>query len=138
VLKKIHLQVPTDSRVSDQVLSWFEELNQPPITNSKIWWQCQTVLKEGFDNAVEHAHRALPRETPIELEAIRYEGAIEIRIWDCGTPFDLLRKIKETPALEDNIGEHGRGLKIMEKIADDLRYDRLHDARNCLLIVKYY
>lgn len=138
MLKKIYLQVPTDPKVSDQVLSWFEALNQPPLTDGKIWWQCQTVLKEGFDNVVEHAHKGLPFETPIELEAIRYVGTIEIRIWDFGTPFDLLQRIRETPELEDNVGEHGRGLKIMEKIADNLRYDRLDDARNCLLIVKHY
>ncbi|OLP16707.1 ATP-binding protein [Leptolyngbya sp. 'hensonii'] len=138
MLKKINLQVNTDPAASAQVLSWFEELNQPPISNKVIWWQCQTVLKEGFDNAVEYAHKSLPPETPILIEAIRFPQRIEIRIWDCGVPFNLEEKLREMPELEENEGSRGRGLRIMQKIADQISYRRTSDDRNCLLIVKSY
>ncbi|MEB3338244.1 MAG: anti-sigma regulatory factor [Leptolyngbyaceae bacterium] len=138
VLKKTSLKVNTDPDTSEQLLSWFEEFNHPPLPDITVWWQCQTVLKEGFDNVVEYAHQHLPRETPIEIEVIRFTQAIEIRIWDYGAPFDLAQKLEEVPRLEDNDEDHGRGLRIMQRIADYLSYDRTDDNRNCLLIVKKY
>ena len=58
------------------MLSWFEQMNQPPIPDKKIWWQCQTLMMEGFTNIVEHAHRNLPIETSIEIEAVRLDEYI--------------------------------------------------------------
>ncbi|WP_204368431.1 ATP-binding protein [Neosynechococcus sphagnicola] len=61
-------------------------MNQPPITDKRIWWQCQTVFKEAFDNVIDHAHKDLPLDTPIEIEAVRTVHQIELRIWDFGPP----------------------------------------------------
>ncbi|MCS6813878.1 MAG: anti-sigma regulatory factor [Cyanobacteria bacterium] len=137
VVKKISLRVRTDRAVFDQVLSWFDTLNQPPTVDNRTWWQCQTVLKEGFDNVVDYAHKDLIPDTPIDIEAVRRKASIEIRIWDQGKPFDLKRKLAQMPTLDENYdGERGRGLRIMEKVADELSYDRTSDNRNCLVIIK--
>ncbi|MDX2100263.1 MAG: anti-sigma regulatory factor [Leptolyngbyaceae cyanobacterium bins.59] len=138
ILQKIHLRVKSVPTASGEVLAWFERLNQSPVLDKTVWWQCQTALKEGFDNVVEYAHKNLPTETPIDLEAIRFQRRIEIRIWDYGSPFDLARKLQEMPELEENDADHGRGLKIMQRIADTLAYLRTEDNRNCLLIIKQY
>ena len=98
----------------------------------------QTLLVEGFINIVEHAHQGLPRETPIELEVIRFEKDIEIRMWSCGEPFDLGKQLRMTSALEDNEQERGRGLQIISTIADKLRYELTEDNRYCLFISKHY
>jgi serine/threonine-protein kinase RsbW len=79
-IQKIDLQVCTDIAASERVLSWFEQINQPPITDHKLWWECQTLLIEGFINIVEHAHRDLPPETSIDLEVTRFYQHIEIRM----------------------------------------------------------
>ena len=136
IVKKINLRVKTDRNNSDQVLSWFNALNQPPSIDMTIWWQCQTVLKEWFDNVVDYAHRDLRPDTPIDIEAVRRQDTIEIRIWDHGPPFDMQRKLSEMPTLEGNQGERGRGLRIMERVADELNYDRTDDNRNCLVLIK--
>lgn len=138
MLQEIHLQVNTDLTASEQVLLWFEQLNNPPLPDRIIWWQCQTLLQEGFANIVEHAHNNLPPETPITLEAVRSNQYIEIRIWSYGAPFDLEQKLRETAELEDSELERGRGLKIMSEIADGLSYERIADNRQCLCIKKYY
>lgn len=138
MINRIHLQVPTSLANSEQVLSWFNQLNQPPISDIKIWWQCQTLLQEGFTNAVEHAHQNLPSETLIDIEAMRFSKHIEIRIWDYGSPFNLEQKLKEISEFEDNNGDRGRGLKIMSEMADKLSYERKNEQRNCLFIIKYY
>ncbi|MBW4424944.1 MAG: anti-sigma regulatory factor [Nostoc desertorum CM1-VF14] len=135
---KIYLKVNTDLTASHQVLSWFEQMNQPPILDKNIWWQCQTLMMEGFTNIVEHAHKNLPVETPIEIEAVRLNEYIEIRIWSQGEPFDLEHKLQQTSEFEDNHQERGRGLKIMSAISDKLSYEPTVDNRYCLFISKYY
>ncbi|MGM3307098.1 ATP-binding protein [Anabaena sp. WFMT] len=135
---KICLIVNSDLTTSPQVLSWFEEINQPPMEDKKIWWQCQTLLLEGFTNIAEHSHKHLPIETPIELEAIRLDEAIEIRIWSLGEAFDLEQALQEIDELEDNYQERGRGLKIMSAIADKLSYEKTLDNRYCLFMSKLY
>ncbi|MEH1840917.1 MAG: anti-sigma regulatory factor [Nostoc sp.] len=135
---KIYLKVNTDLTASSQVLFWFEQMNQPPILDKKIWWQCQTLMMEGFTNIVEHAHRNLPIETPIEIEAVRLDEYIEIRIWSQGEPFDLEQQLQQTSEFEENKEERGRGLKIMSAIADKLSYEPTVDHRHCLFISKYY
>ncbi|MEI6371992.1 MAG: ATP-binding protein, partial [Nostocales cyanobacterium ELA608] len=87
---------------------------------------------------VEHAHKKLPRETPIELEVIRLEEHIEIRIWSLGEPFELEKQLEITSVLEDNDQERGRGLQIMSSIADKLSYKLTDDNRYCLFISKHY
>ncbi|WP_414566241.1 MULTISPECIES: ATP-binding protein [unclassified Anabaena] len=136
--KKIHLKVNTDLNATSEVLSWFEQINQPPLSNKKIWWQCQTLLIEGFANIVEHAHKNLPLETPIELEALRLNEYIEIRIWSFGQAFDLQQQLQIKPELTDNFQERGRGLKIMDSIAEELNYLQIDDHRHCLFLkIKY-
>lgn len=138
MLQEISLQVNTELTASDQVLSWFEQLNHPPLPDLIIWWQCQTLLQEGFANIVEHAHKNLPPDTPIDLEAIRSYQSIEIRIWSHGAAFDLKQKLQDVLEFEDNVNERGRGLKIMSAIADGLSYEQTPDERNCLWMKKSY
>ena len=135
---KIYLKVNTDLTASPQVLFWFEQMNQPPIPDKKIWWECQTLMIEGFTNIVEHAHRNLPIETPIEIEAVRLDECIQIRIWSQGEPFDLEQQLQQTSEFEENERERGRGLKIMSAIADKFSYEPTVDNRYCLFISKYY
>ncbi len=136
--KKIYLKVNTDLTASPEVLSWFEQMNEPSLPDKQIWWQCQTLLIEGFTNIVEHAHKNLPIETPIEMEALRLNEYIEIRIWSQGECFDLEEQLRQTSEFEDNYQERGRGLKIMSAIADKFSYERTIDNRYCLFISKYY
>jgi serine/threonine-protein kinase RsbW len=138
VNKKIHLKVNTDLNATSEVLSWFEQINQPPLSDKKIWWQCQTLLIEGFANIVEHAHKNLPLETPIELEAVRLNEYIEIRIWSFGQAFDLQQQLQTKPELTDNFQARGRGLRIMDSIAEELNYLQIDDHRHCLFLkIKY-
>jgi serine/threonine-protein kinase RsbW len=138
MLQKISLRVNSDLNDSEKVLSWFEQLNQPPLPKPEVWWQCLTLLQEGFANIAEHAHKQLPPETPVDIEATRFNDAIEIRIWSFGPPFDLNQRLNEIPELDENDGERGRGLKMMSIMADYLSYEKTSDERRCLIIRKNY
>ncbi|WP_103124279.1 ATP-binding protein [Nostoc cycadae] len=135
---KICLKVNTDLNASSEILSWFEQINHAQMINQQIWWQCQTLLIEGFANIVEHAHKNLPKETPIEIEVCLSNQQMEIRILSRGEAFDLEKQLREVSELKDNEQERGRGLKIMSAIADKLSYEKIADNYYCLFISKFY
>ncbi|EAW38802.1 ATP-binding protein [Lyngbya sp. PCC 8106] len=86
--QQIILQVNSDIAVLEDVLAWYQQLENQPIPKP-IWWQCQIALAEGFTNAVNHAHKNLPCTTPIHLQVTVFNESLEICIWDYGPPFDL-------------------------------------------------
>lgn len=138
ILSRIYLKTAADQPLAQQILDWFSELNSPPISDAKIWWQCQTAFKEAFDNLVEHAHAGLPLDTPIEVEAIRLQDCIEMRLWDYGPEVDLQAKLQTMPDLLENGRDRGRGLHLINRIADEWSYTRTEDGRNCMFILKLF
>lgn len=136
-LKKSRKQVLTDLKALDEVLSWFNQLEQPSIPK-KVWLQCQLALAEGFTNAVRHAHKNLSPDVPIDLEVTLFPEHLEICIWDQGQPFDLEQRLQKLDRLVDEQAGGGRGIAILQKIADKITYTRTNNNRNCLLIVKRY
>ncbi|WP_016879600.1 ATP-binding protein [Chlorogloeopsis fritschii PCC 9212] len=136
--KQISLKITTDITNLPDVLSWFEQINQPPIARQEIWWKCQTILIEGFTNIVEHAHKTLSEETPINIEAFRSDKFIEIRIFSQGEPFNIEQKLQEIAEFEENHQERGRGLKIMSILADKLSYEQVSENCYCLFMSKTY
>jgi serine/threonine-protein kinase RsbW len=138
ILNHIEFQTTTGSASADEVLAWFGTLNEPPLPDQVVWWQCQTAFKEAFDNVIEHAHEGLPPDTPIMAEATRFATRIEVRIWDYGQAFDLVKKLSELPDFDQNRRDGGRGLKIIAVVADQVSYTRTDDDRNCFLLVKHY
>ncbi|MBW4650682.1 MAG: ATP-binding protein [Kastovskya adunca ATA6-11-RM4] len=121
----------------DPVLSWFNGLNQPFIPK-KVWLQCQLALAEGLTNAIRHAHKGLPTEAPIDIEVTVFPTSLEMRIWDQGPPFDLEQRLPDMQQKADEQAIGGRGIAILQKIADQLSYTRTEDNRNCLLVVKSF
>jgi serine/threonine-protein kinase RsbW len=137
VQQKNHLRVNTDLNELVQVLSWFEKFNQPQIPR-EVWLQCQTALAEGLTNAIRHAHKDQPVETPIDIEVETSTDTLQIRIWDQGQPFDLNSRLEKTTNTVDFTASSGRGLQILKSVADHISYSVTEDNRNCLLIVKHY
>jgi serine/threonine-protein kinase RsbW len=93
-LQKISLKLNSDLKAVSQVLWWMEQLESLPIPET-VLYQCKLATIEGFTNAVRHAHKNLPLETPIELEITVFREHLEIAIWDCGKPFDFQAKLLE-------------------------------------------
>lgn len=137
VLQSQQLQVRTELVALNQVLSWFEDFDHTFIPEG-VWLQCQLALAEGFTNVVRHAHKGKPSTTAIDLQVVILEDRLEIRIWDYGPQTNLDEVIDTLPQEMDREAEGGRGLKLMKKVADVLKYQRGDDQRNCLLIVKQY
>ena len=134
---QIRIEVESDLQAIDLVLLQFNKLYDNRISQQD-WLQCQLALVEGFTNAVRHAHRNLPLETPIEIEFALCLEKITIRIFDYGQPFDLNNFINTMLAKDTNWLGSGRGIAIINKVSDVLKYDRISNNKNCLVITKYF
>lgn len=135
LLSSQRLQVSSADHELTHVMSWFNAMRSQHIPDD-VWFACQTLLGEGFDNVICHAHKYLPAETKIELELVLMNYAIVLRIWDHGSPFDFEGRLQSLPDMIDDHAERGRGLSILSKLADHLAYIRASNERNCLIMVK--
>ena len=133
-MHRLSFQVPSNLIYLEDVLSQFERVKSDWIP-PKIWLQCQLALAEGFTNAVRHAHCHKSEDTPVEIEIELNKEEIIIKIWDYGKHFKLETK-SVSQAQSQDLATGGRGIKIMQQIADEIRYDHLPDNRNCLIIIK--
>lgn len=137
VTQKTSIRLETDLEELHKALSWFNQLNQPPLP-SQTWIQCKIALAEWFTNVVRYAHQGKSREVPIDIEVSISQKSLEMRIWDFGPPFDLDLVLRNLPQEMELGAERGRGLPLLKMIADSLIYTKTEDQRNCLLIVKDY
>lgn len=135
---RAYLQVHSDGQALTDGLEWFKSLKPPSLAIPEATWiECQTAFYEGLTNAVLHAHRDLPQNTPIDIEAILADDAVTMSIWDYGPGFDIDQWLGSQPRPHPD-QEHGRGWFMMSDIADDLSYRTMEDGRNCLKLIKHY
>lgn len=130
------LTVPTQLETLAQVLQWFAQFREM-YADEVFWLQSQIGLVEMFTNAVRHAHRDLPADTPIEIVFSMTATALEIQVWDRGSAFDLEGYLKTLPDRVDIHREGGRGLKIIQEVSDKISYTR-HNDRNCFSMIHYF
>jgi serine/threonine-protein kinase RsbW len=121
----------------NDILAWLQQL-KPDFISTRQWLECQTVIIEGLDNVIQHAHHHLPATTPIKINLNIYSQGIAIKIWDLGEPFDLQQALTETPERQDESADHGRGLILMRRILDYVSYEPLPEGGNCLSMVKSF
>jgi serine/threonine-protein kinase RsbW len=137
--KTLKYSISVSSKLTNlvSVLEWFEACQSARIPNA-VWLPSKIALAEAFTNAVRHAHKQRPAETPVEISLRISPTMLEIEVIDSGEPFDLLAHLARQSTVTDIYATHGRGLKLLESIADRLEYRRLHGGRNCLYFSKSY
>lgn len=138
MLQQDHLTVKSDLNVLNQIQEWFRLFCLKNSSNF-FWLKGQLyplnlALAEGFTNAVRHAHDDLSPNTTIDIDLALWEDRLEIRIWDCGKPFDP-NALEEPKPGTLRLG--GYGWFLLRRLADRVVYERSQDNRNCLLIVKH-
>ncbi len=133
----LSFKVRSELQALDEVLGYFEKINQPWITK-KDWLQCQLALAEAFTNTVRHAHKGLSPELPVYIEISLTQALITMKIWDYGQPFPLKAFLQQNTRNRQELSANGHGLMILRQIADSLDYIRTPDNRNYLLIVKHF
>ncbi|AFY39809.1 glycosyl transferase family 2 [[Leptolyngbya] sp. PCC 7376] len=131
------LSIPSKKQELAYVMDWLNQL-RPNKVSEKTWIICQTILGEGLDNAITHAHKYLSPDQKIDLEFSLFNHAFILKIWDQGSFFDLeahLQNLKEEVDVE---AEHGRGLGIIRQLVDYFSYVRTDNEQNCLVLIKKF
>jgi serine/threonine-protein kinase RsbW len=134
-----YLRVETEMQALNNVLQWFEDAIKSLLPDrDTVVWQSKLALTEGFTNTVSHAHRNLPKETPIQLKLTIAPNYLLMEIWDQGEPFDLMAKLEDIThnPLNPLEQESDRGLWFMKQLTDDLEYLRDNQGQNCLRMLK--
>lgn len=132
-----HLVVSSDLSNLVHVLEWFETCNHA-VVPQRAYLQCKIALAEAFTNAVRHAHRFLPASQPIEIHVLITPMELTLEVFDMGPPFAMKDYLYEQLKNVDLQATTGRGLALLESIADQWSYIHLPDGLNCLKIVKRY
>ncbi len=88
------------------------------------WPMTSVALKEALLNAVEHGNRNNPKKfVDVDAEILPTEPpTLQIRVSDCGKGFDLRRE-KKRIAAEGQLRIQGRGLMLIEHIAQAVTFD---------------
>lgn len=95
----------------------------------------ELCVVEAMNNAIEHAYRAVPGHR-VEVVVAASPEALRVAISDRGAPMawpDILKRARAAAA--DAYAEGGRGLLIMQSLADQLDYVS-RDGVNTLTLVK--
>lgn len=77
------------------------------------------LLREALSNAIIHGHGSDP-DRPVQVEVCLEPGCLRLEVRDQGRGFDWRRASYELP--EPN-AERGRGLFLMRRYADELRFN---------------
>jgi serine/threonine-protein kinase RsbW len=80
------------------------------------------LTSEAVTNAIKHGNK-LAEDKSVEIEFIHKNGAIEIWIQDEGDGFQR-DNIPDPLADEQLLAVGGRGIFLIEEIADDVRYEQ--------------
>lgn len=138
MLKQDYLIIESRLEKLISVQQWFQCVCTQASTDlpwiDDIFDQLNLALAEGFTNAVRHAHGHLPPETPIQINLEFSPDQLDLKIWDCGDPFDPSVLQEPQPG---TLREGGYGWFLLRRLGDIVRYERSPDNRNCLHIIKY-
>jgi serine/threonine-protein kinase RsbW len=91
-----------------------------------------TAVIEACSNAIEHGNGHDPVRI-VELHIDVAQDRLEVAVLDSGPGFDY----QNWQPAEDLMRERGRGIMIMRGFTDELHYDRSHDDRFRVRLVKY-
>ncbi len=99
-------------------------------------FEMEVAVVEAVNNAIEHAHKH-QREKLVAVRVRLTPDRIKLTVIDSGAPIDFKAAMAVSAAL-DNPGEveRGRGLKIIQALMDEVKYERKGET-NQITLVKY-
>lgn len=106
------------------------------LASDQAAFEMELAVVEAVNNAIEHAHHYEP-EKPVTVRLRLAEDHIQFTIIDEGAPFDFAGGL--AMAAKNDTGEEperGRGLAIIQKLMDEIRYERRGET-NQITLLKY-
>ena len=114
-------------KTSTDVLSFLKPLGISEAAQFDI----RLCLEEALVNAMKYGN-ALKKDVPVELEVEGSPNEVRITVEDRGPGFDA-KKLPDCTDEENLLRGHGRGVYLMHRLMDEVRYN---EKGNRLLMVK--
>lgn len=93
------------------------------------------IVEEIFSNITRYAFND-SLEHLVEIQLSKVNDEISIRITDDGLPFNPLEYHPETPIDPTSYEDGGMGLTLIKTFSNSLRYERINDFNQLLIIKK--
>jgi len=135
-IQQSSIQVSESLENVEKILQWLESL-MPKEIDKTIYLHCKIALIEAFTTIVGMSLSVIPQSRLIELEIQIFTNSIEMRIWNKGRPLlkqDSLDSLR--PKTMNNYEQYTMGIPLIERLVDEVSYQRLPDQRNCLFMQK--
>jgi sigma-B regulation protein RsbU (phosphoserine phosphatase) len=135
-LARHDLQISSDLSELLRVRAFVGELFRkipPSALSEEGRSQLELAVHEAITNIIKHAYHGRPDKL-IQMEVELSSEKITFRLCHWGEGFepgDI-----EPPDFEDDSRQPGLGLYIIDQVADELRYARDEDGKNCVYLVK--
>ncbi len=129
--KKKEFSVPSDlcevHRVSSETLSFLK----PLALNEGTLFDIRLCLEEALINAMKYGNQ-LKKELKVRL-SVEYDAKeVRLTVEDQGPGFDP-KKIKDCTERDNILRGHGRGLHLIHRLMDEVKYN---SKGNSILMVK--
>jgi serine/threonine-protein kinase RsbW len=94
-----------------------------PVSGQSAF-EMELAVVEAVNNAIEHAHH-YQRNKAVTVRVRLHSDHIQFTIIDRGAPFDFAAGLAMSSRLDHGEQpERGRGLKIIQELMDEVRYER--------------
>ena len=119
--EKVTYRYPSDlSTVKESFKKIVEFLSDVSLTEDDLY-DLKLVFTEAFVNAVKHGNKFNPKLN-VDVEVIKHSDHLEIIVKDQGGGFDH-RKIEDCTKSENLTKDGGRGLFLMHKLMDEVKFE---------------
>lgn len=129
--KKKEFSVPSDlcevHRVSSETLSFLK----PLALNEATLFDIRLCLEEALINAMKYGNQ-LKKELKVRLTVEVDPKEVRLTVADQGQGFDP-KKIKDCTECDNILRGHGRGLHLIHRLMDEVKYN---SKGNSILMVK--
>jgi len=132
--KKYELELKSSYEECERALDLIEEIDREFSFDEDLKSKLQLVLSEAVTNGIVHGNKLDTDKTvKVEADADASDNRIVFTVTDQGEGFEYNKK--SDPLSEENLLKTGgRGLFIIEEIADNVRYE--DDGRKVIITFK--
>lgn len=117
----LHLSLPTSFEAIERVVEASDRFLGEHLDDEDLAYRVVLLASEAVTNAVEHGN-AYDEALTVTFDLYVEPGAVAMRVQDEGAGFD--RDAVADPLEGENLmADGGRGLMLLEQMADEVRYE---------------
>lgn len=126
------IRIPSDIAYIKKVISKIEHFLKPYHVDKDTFFDIRLCMEEALRNAILHGNKG-DKNLPVLISYSFKDGKFIVEIEDKGTGFKPT-KLPDPTEDENLLREGGRGVFIMHKLMDEIKYS---DMGNKVSMVKY-